>query len=69
MPATPLKLTDKAQGVIDEAVVYKPNPASGATGLLAQRVYVVRSDQEIIDIVHGGGAGGEGTLFFRIESA
>jgi hypothetical protein len=69
MPATPLKLTDKAQGIIDEAVVYKPNPYTGATGLLAQRVYVVRSDQEIVDIVQGGGAGGEGTLFFRIESA
>ena len=69
MPATPLKLTDKAQGVIDEAVVYKPNPASGASGLLAQRLYVVQSDQEILYIVNAtGGTGGEGAVFFRIES-
>ena len=69
MPANPLKLTDEAQGVIDEAVVYKPNPASGASGLLAQRLYVVQSDQEILNIVNAtGGTGGEGAVFFRIES-
>ena len=63
----PLKLNQEAQGVIEEAVVYKPNPAQGASGLLAQRIYVVRTDDEIINIVNAG-TGGDGAIFFRIES-
>ena len=63
----PLKLNQEAQGVIEDAVVYKPNPAQGASGLLAQRIYVVRTDDEIINIVNAG-TGGDGAIFFRIES-
>jgi len=51
---------------VSESIVYKSNPASGAEGLLAQRMYVARSDQEIINIIYGGGAEGEGTIIFRI---
>lgn len=70
MPATPLKLTDAAQETIDRAVVYKENPQeSGTKTLLAEQVYVVRSDAEIISIVNTQGEiNGKGTLFFRIES-
>ena len=70
MPTTPLKLTDEAQRTIDRAVVYKENPQeSGTKTLLAEQVYVVRSDSEIISIVDTSSEiNGKGTLFFRIES-
>ena len=70
MPTTPLKLTDEAQRTIDSAVVYKENPQeSGTKTLLAEQVYVVRSDSEIVSIVNTQSEiNGKGTLFFRIES-
>lgn len=70
MPTAPLKLTDEAQRTIDTAVVYKENPQeSGTKTLLAEQVYVVTSDSEIISIVNSQGEiNGKGTLFFRIES-
>lgn len=50
------------------AVQYKVNPLeSGTPVLLAQQMYVVESDQQIIDIVGTAGEiNGKGTLFFRI---
>ena len=69
MPATPLKLTDEAQETLDRAIVYKDNPEESASPktLLAQQVYVVESDQQILDIVGTAGEiNGKGTLFFRI---
>jgi hypothetical protein len=70
MPATPLKLTDEAEKTIDTAVVYKENPEeqSSPKVLLAQQVFVVESDQQIIDIVNSSPSliNGKGTLFFRI---
>jgi hypothetical protein len=65
----PLNLTDDAQDTIDRAIVYKDNPEESASpkALLAQQVYVVESDQQILDIVGTAGEiNGKGTLFFRI---
>lgn len=59
-------MTADDKKTVSQSVIYKTNPTSGAESLLAQRIYVVRSDQEIINIIHGGGAEGQGTLLFRI---
>lgn len=59
-------MTADDKKTVSESVIYKSNPTSGAEALLAQRIYVVRSDQEIINIINGGGAEGQGTLLFRI---
>lgn len=59
-------MTADDKKTVSQSVIYKANPTSGAEGLLAQRLYVVRSDQEIINIINGGGADGQGTILFRI---
>lgn len=59
-------MTADDKKTVSQSVIYKANPTSGAEGLLAQRLYVVRSDQEIINIINGGGADGQGTIIFRI---
>ena len=59
-------MTADDKKTVSESVIYKANPTSGASALLAQRLYVVRSDQEIINIISGGGAEGQGTILFRI---
>ena len=59
-------MTADDKKTVSESVIYKANPTSGAEYLLAQRLYVVRSDQEIINIISGGGADGQGTILFRI---
>lgn len=59
-------MTAADKKTVSESVVYKSNPATGAETLLAQRLYIVRSDQEIINIITGGGAEGQGTILFRI---
>lgn len=59
-------MTADDKKTVSESVIYKANPSTGADALLAQRLYVVRSDQEIVDIILGGGAEGQGTILFRI---
>ena len=59
-------MTADDKKTVSESVIYKANPSTGADALLAQRLYVVRSDQEIINIISGGGSGGQGTILFRI---
>lgn len=59
-------MTADDKKTVSESVIYKANPSTGADALLAQRLYVVRSDQEIINILNGGGAEGQGTILFRI---
>jgi hypothetical protein len=59
-------MTAADKKTVSESVIYKANPTSGAEHLLAQRLYIVRSDQEIINIITGGGAEGQGTILFRI---
>lgn len=58
-------MTAADKKTVSESVVYKMNPATGADALLAQRLYVVRSDQEIVNIASGG-VDNQGTIFFRI---
>lgn len=59
-------MTADDKKTVSQSVIYKANPSTGAETLLAQRLYVVRSDQEIINIISGGGAEGQGTILFRI---
>lgn len=59
-------MTADDKKTVSQSVIYKANPTSGAEGLLAQRLYVVRSDQEIFNIIDGVGADGQGTILFRI---
>ena len=59
-------MTAADKKTVSESVIYKANPTTGAEQLLAQRLYIVRSDQEIINIITGGGAEGQGTILFRI---
>ena len=59
-------MTAADKKTVSESVIYKANPTTGAEHLLAQRLYIVRSDQEIINIITGGGAEGQGTILFRI---
>lgn len=59
-------MTADDKKTVSESVIYKANPSTGADALLAQRLYVVRSDQEIVNIIQGGGAEGQGTILFRI---
>ncbi len=59
-------VTSDDKKTLSHSVIYKENPTTGAEALLAQRLYVVRSDQEIINIISGGGAEGQGTILFRI---
>lgn len=59
-------MTAADKKTVSESVIYKANPTTGAEHLLAQRLYIVRSDQEIINIITGGGTEGQGTILFRI---
>lgn len=63
-------ITADDQAKLDQAIVYKENPydQSSPKELVAQQMFVVESDQQIIDIVtnHSSLINGKGTLFFRI---